>query len=98
MAPRSAKQAAASGIRFRFMQPTVALYGKNPLKYLADIPLSVKYTGRGHGLIFLLYVATIVTTGVERKWSIWKMFLFFLAALMPFGPFAAEAKFLKETE
>jgi len=67
-----------------------------PLKYMADIPLAVKYTGWVHGLLFVLYIAAIVLTGVERKWSIWKMFLFFVAALLPFGPFLAEAKLLKE--
>ena len=66
-----------------------------PLKYFADMPLAVKYTGWVHGLLFVLYVAAIVLTGVERKWSLWKMFLFFLAALLPFGPFVAEARLLK---
>lgn len=66
-----------------------------PLKYLADMPLAVKYTGWAHGLLFVLYIVAIVLAGSERKWSIWKMFLFFLAALLPFGPFVAEAKLLK---
>ncbi len=66
-----------------------------PLKYMADIPLAVKYTGWAHGLLFVLYVAAIIVAGSERKWSLWKMFLFFLAALLPFGPFVAEARLLR---
>ena len=69
-----------------------------PLKYMADIPLAVRYTGWVHGLLFVLYIIAIVLNGAERKWSIWKMFLFFLAALLPFGPFVAEAKLLKGAE
>lgn len=66
-----------------------------PLKYLADMPLAVKYTGWAHGLLFVLYIAAIILAGSERKWSLWKMILFFLAALLPFGPFVAEARLLK---
>jgi integral membrane protein len=69
-----------------------------PLKYLADMPLAVKYVGWAHGLLFVLYVVAILLAGIERKWGIWKMGLFFIAGLLPFGPFIAEKKLLRQDE
>lgn len=66
-----------------------------PLKYGLGIDAAVKYVGWLHGLLFILFVAAILLAGIERKWSIWKMALFFIAALLPFGPFVAEKKLLR---
>ena len=65
-----------------------------PLKYAFDIPEAVKYTGWAHGLLFIAYLIAIAWMGHKRSWSFLKMFLFVLAALLPFGPFVAEAKLL----
>lgn len=65
-----------------------------PLKYLAGWPLAVKYVGWAHGLLFVLFAFAILIFGIKFKWSIWKMGLFFLASLLPFGPFVAEKRLL----
>ncbi len=70
------------------------LFVAMPLKYFADMPLAVKYVGWVHGLLFVFYCAAILLAGLDRRWGIGKMFLFFLAGLLPFGPFVAEKKLL----
>ncbi len=77
------------------MSYLLLLFIAMPLKYLADMPLAVKYVGWVHGMLFLFYLAAILMAGLERKWGIVKMFLFFLAGLLPFGPFIAEKRLLK---
>lgn len=66
-----------------------------PLKYLADMPLAVKYTGWAHGLLFMLYVVFLVIALVEYKWNFKKVALIGLASLIPFAPFWVDKK-LKE--
>ena len=66
-----------------------------PLKYWADMPLAVKYTGWAHGLLFVLYIAFFIMAWVEAKWSIGKGALIVGASLLPFAPFYVDKK-LKE--
>jgi integral membrane protein len=66
-----------------------------PLKYLAGWPLAVKYVGWAHGVLFVAFCAAILLAGIRYKWSIWKMALFFIASLLPFGPFVAEKRLLE---
>lgn len=66
-----------------------------PLKYLADMPLAVKYTGWAHGLLFVLYIVFLIMAWVEYKWSFKKAFLFGFASLIPFAPFWVDKR-LKE--
>lgn len=66
-----------------------------PLKYWADMPLAVKYTGWAHGLLFMLYIVFLIMAWVEYKWSFKKAALFGLASLLPFAPFWVD-KQLKE--
>ena len=66
-----------------------------PLKYWADMPLAVKYTGWAHGLLFVLYIAAFVMAWMESKWSVGKSALIVGASLFPFAPFYVDKK-LKE--
>jgi len=66
-----------------------------PLKYFADMPLAVKYTGWAHGLLFMLYIVFLIMAWVEYKWSFKKAALFGVASLLPFAPFWVD-KQLKE--
>lgn len=63
-----------------------------PLKYLAGMPLAVKYTGWAHGLLFVLYVAFVILCAMEYKWKFGKIVLVFLASLLPFAPFIVEKR------
>lgn len=75
----------------------VLLFIAMPLKYWADIPLAVKYTGWAHGVLFVLYGVTLIMAWQERKWKFGKVVLLFIASLIPFASFAVE-KNLKAEE
>jgi len=69
-----------------------------PLKYLADKPMAVSIVGAIHGGLFLLY-CTVLAHAMkvhERpiKWAI----KFFVAALLPFGPFVVDKSLKHELD
>lgn len=84
------KIAVAEGISYILL-----LFIAMPLKYWADMPLAVKYTGWAHGLLFVLYIIILIMAWSEYKWSFKKVFLFGGASLLPFAPFWVDKK-LKE--
>lgn len=67
-----------------------------PLKYLADMPLMVKYIGWAHGVLFILYIVKVAVLGGKLKWSVKRILLYFIAALLPIAPFIVERKVKKE--
>ena len=72
------------------------LFVAMPLKYYADMPVAVKYTGWAHGLLFVLYAALLVLAWQEQKWKFGKAVLIFLASLLPFMPFVVDRKLKDE--
>lgn len=86
------KVAVAEGISYLLL-----LFVAMPLKYFADLPLAVKYTGWAHGLLFVAYAACLVMAWQETKWKFGKAVLIFLASLLPFAPFFVD-KNLKAEE
>jgi integral membrane protein len=66
-----------------------------PLKYLAGRPGAVRVAGMAHGILFLLYVATAIQVTVEYRWPKKTAMLLVAAALLPLGPFYADAKLLR---
>lgn len=87
------KIAVAEGISYLLL-----LFVAMPLKYFADMPWAVKYTGWAHGLLFVLYAAFLVFTWLEYKWSFGKAVLIFLASLLPFAPFFVDKKLKDDTK
>lgn len=67
-----------------------------PLKYWADFPLAVKYTGWLHGVLFIVYVFTLIQCWVAYNWKFGRVVLFFFASLLPFAPFFVERTLKKE--
>jgi integral membrane protein len=67
-----------------------------PLKYMAGIPEGVQIIGMAHGVLFVLYVLLLIQVTIEKNWSWTKAALGFLASLVPFGTFYADAKWFKE--
>ncbi len=67
-----------------------------PLKYLADIPEAVKYVGWVHGLLFVIYVGALIFISFQRKWSLGKILLLFIAAWIPGGPLLFEKRLHRE--
>jgi len=67
-----------------------------PLKYFADMPEAVKYTGWAHGVLFVLYAVMLLMCWAKYKWSFGKAAITFLASLLPFAPFIVERKLKRE--
>jgi integral membrane protein len=69
-----------------------------PLKYLADKPMAVSIVGAIHGGLFLLYCAVLahamMVHGRHINWAI----KFFVAALLPFGPFVVDKSLKHELD
>ncbi len=85
------KVAVAEGISYILL-----LFIAMPLKYWAEMPLAVKYTGWAHGLLFVLYIALLVMAFVEYKWSLKKTAMIGVASLLPFAPFWVDKKLKEE--
>lgn len=66
-----------------------------PLKYLADMPLAVKYVGWAHGLLFIAYWVTAVPLFSRLKWDLERIAGLALASILPFGTFVMERKWLR---
>lgn len=74
----------------------VLLFGMTmPLKYWADILQPNKVVGYIHGGLFLVYVLVAVVFCWQRKWSIKRFIILFIASLLPFGTFYADREYLK---
>jgi integral membrane protein len=58
-----------------------------PLKYLAGLPVAVKWTGWIHGVLFIAYCITILMSLLGKRISFRRSVEAFLAALLPLGPF-----------
>ncbi len=86
------KVAVAEGLSYILL-----LFVAMPLKYWADMPLAVKYTGWVHGLLFVLYCGCLVMAWQERKWKFSKAVFIFVASLLPFAPFIVDKR-LKDEE
>ena len=60
------------------------------LKYKFSIPQPNYIVGLAHGMLFVLYIVLLLQVSFLYRWSILKMFLAFLASLIPFGTFYAD--------
>ncbi|RAV30645.1 DUF3817 domain-containing protein [Sinomicrobium soli] len=67
-----------------------------PLKYLADHATTNMAVGYAHGILFILYVILAVVVCLEKSWGLKRFAILFVAALLPFGTFYAEKKYLRE--
>ena len=67
-----------------------------PLKYMADSPGAVKVVGMAHGILFLIFLVSLMEVWIKRKWSFVKVCVAFLSSLVPFGTFVLDAKVLKK--
>lgn len=67
-----------------------------PLKYMMGMPKPNYIIGMAHGLLFISYVILLLQVSTENKWPLKKIFLAFIAALVPFGTFYANKKLYPE--
>ncbi len=69
-----------------------------PLKYGFDMPQAVRVVGMAHGILWMAYIGLAILGQVDYKWSIKTTFWLFIASLLPFGPFVADAKLLRKVD
>lgn len=67
-----------------------------PLKYAYGEPGAVRVVGMAHGILFMLYLWAAIQAALEHDWPWKKTALVLIAALLPAGPFVADAKLLRE--
>jgi integral membrane protein len=69
-----------------------------PLKYMYDILMPNKIVGMIHGFLFIAYCIFVFVVNQEKKWSLLTNFWAYLASLIPFGTFVADAKIFKNEQ
>lgn len=75
----------------------IALMGiAMPLKYFWDYKHATQHLGMAHGLLFVVYTILLISCFIKYNWSFKTTMLLFIAALLPFGTFIADSKFLKQ--
>ncbi|GAB3949069.1 DUF3817 domain-containing protein [Spirosoma harenae] len=67
-----------------------------PLKRIGGHPEAVQILGPIHGLLFVLYVLTIIQAKTEYGWPAGKTFMALLASVVPFGTFYADYKVFRD--
>jgi integral membrane protein len=68
------------------------------LKYGYAMPKPNYVVGLAHGVLFVLYCFMLLQVSISKGWGIKKMFLGFLASLLPFGTFIADKHLFREAE
>ena len=67
-----------------------------PLKYWGGQPMMVKMLGPIHGILFLWFIVSAISVGVEQQWKFrnttWKVLI---ACIIPFGTFYIDTHILK---
>ena len=61
-----------------------------PLKYLADQPVLVEVIGPPHGLLYLLYLATVIDLARHVRLTVGQLAAMVTAGLIPFLTFVVE--------
>jgi integral membrane protein len=69
-----------------------------PLKYLAGMPMAVKVVGWIHGVLFILFCVALFQAMRASGWSLGRAATYFVAALLPFGPFLVDGRLRREEE
>lgn len=65
-----------------------------PMKYLAEDPSMVKAMGPVHGILFVLFIFNIFTTGAKLDWSFGTKIKLLVSSIIPFANFYIDAKIL----
>ncbi len=60
------------------------------LKYKFAMPQPNYVVGLAHGILFVLYIVLLLQVSFIHRWNIFKMFMAFIASLVPFGTFYAD--------
>lgn len=69
-----------------------------PMKYVYEMGMPNKIVGMLHGVFFIAYCIMVYYVNTEKKWSFKTNFWAYLASLIPFGTFVADAKIFKPAQ
>ncbi len=67
-----------------------------PLKYMAGLPMAVSFVGSIHGFLFMLLGILTLMAMKKVPISFKLAVIIMIGAVLPFGPFVVDAKFLKK--
>lgn len=68
------------------------------MKYTLDMPNANKIVGMAHGVLFIAYCIMVFVVNQDKKWSLSTNIWAYLASLIPFGTFVADAKIFKKEQ
>jgi len=63
-----------------------------PIKYIAGDPTLVRYVGMTHGVLFILFVASLFHASMRYEWELKFSLFCFACSLIPFAPFLLDTK------
>lgn len=63
----------------------VLLFVAMPLKYFADMPSAVRWTGLAHGLLFVVFSLNVLQAKIEQRWPKGLALRAFASAFVPLG-------------
>lgn len=76
----------------------ILLFIAMPLKYWADRPEAVTYTGMIHGFLFSVYLLAIAGMAILYRWKLIRVAAGIAAAFLPFAPFVLERRINKDMQ
>ncbi len=71
------------------------LFIATPIKYLHGNEAYVKMLGMPHGILFMLYIVLAIVLRKEMKWDSKSFTIILLCAIIPFGTFYVDKKYLR---
>jgi len=70
------------------------LFAGMPLKYIGNNDVLVKALGMPHGILFMAYIVLALIISRKLKWSVTTTLFALIAAVIPFGTFYVNKKYL----
>jgi integral membrane protein len=70
----------------------ILLFIAMPLKYIWGQPRMVQIVGMAHGVLFVIFCASLLHTTVAARWPLGRSALIFLASIVPFGPWLIDRR------
>jgi len=71
------------------------LFIATPIKYIQGNEAYVKMLGMPHGILFMLYIVLAIVLRKEMKWNSKSFTIILLCAIIPFGTFYVDKKYLR---
>lgn len=69
-----------------------------PYKYLLGEPMLVRYVGMAHGVLFIVFIASLLDATIRHQWNLKFSLFCFACSLVPFAPFWLEGKLKRQTQ